>query len=200
MRRIAGLPTSCCIFTTRPSGFNAIGVWAMAVETGARVITINAYAATPERLERAGHGEMFEPLQRRALDLAHSAREAAATDAVSIAGCLPPLFGSYQPNLPSTESNFMNEFNEHPAVFRTALVGIGEPGKARPVLCVELKPENRDRPQAELTPELLALGQQYPHTRDIQTILFHPAFPVDIRHNAKIFREKLAVWATGKLA
>jgi S-methylmethionine-dependent homocysteine/selenocysteine methylase len=69
------------------------------IRAGARVITINAYAATPERLERAGHGEMFEPLQRRALDLAHSAREAAATDAVSIAGCLPPLFGSYHPEL-----------------------------------------------------------------------------------------------------
>jgi hypothetical protein len=26
-------------------------------------------------------------------------------------------------------------------------------------------------------------------------VLYHPAFPVDIRHNAKIFREKLALWA-----
>jgi len=25
--------------------------------------------------------------------------------------------------------------------------------------------------------------------------LFHPGFPVDIRHNAKITRERLAVWA-----
>ena len=32
-----------------------------------------------------------------------------------------------------------------------------------------------------------------------QTILFHPSFPVDIRHNSKIFREKLAVWAARKL-
>jgi olefin beta-lactone synthetase len=30
-------------------------------------------------------------------------------------------------------------------------------------------------------------------------VLFHPAFPVDIRHNAKIFREKLAVWAAKEL-
>ena len=34
----------------------------------------------------------------------------------------------------------------------------------------------------------------------LDTFLFHPSFPVDIRHNAKIFREKLAVWATRKLA
>ena len=33
----------------------------------------------------------------------------------------------------------------------------------------------------------------------IRTILFHPGFPVDIRHNAKIFREQLAVWAAGKI-
>ena len=64
------------------------------------------------------------------------------------------------------------------------------------MLCVE-----RDQDATPLTDEdtlrreLLALGAAHPHTRGIQTILFHPAFPVDIRHNAKIFREKLAVWA-----
>ena len=46
--------------------------------------------------------------------------------------------------------------------------------------------------------ELLTLGASRPHTRGIETILFHPSFPVDIRHNAKIFREKLAVWAARK--
>jgi len=30
-------------------------------------------------------------------------------------------------------------------------------------------------------------------------VLFHNAFPVDIRHNSKIFREKLALWAETKL-
>jgi S-methylmethionine-dependent homocysteine/selenocysteine methylase len=70
------------------------------IEAGARVITINAYAATPERLARDGEAEMFEPLQRRALDLAHEARDAAQGDGgVLIAGCLSPLFGSYHPSL-----------------------------------------------------------------------------------------------------
>ena len=59
------------------------------IRAGARVITINSYAATPERLAREGEGEMFEPLQRRALDLAESARETARQgDDVLIAGCL----------------------------------------------------------------------------------------------------------------
>ncbi len=36
-------------------------------------------------------------------------------------------------------------------------------------------------------------------TKDIDTILFHTEFPVDIRHNAKIYREQLAVWAEKKI-
>ena len=69
------------------------------IRAGARVITINSYAATPERLEREGVGELFEPLQKLALDLAHEAREVAGEEGVLIAGCLPPLFGSYHPSL-----------------------------------------------------------------------------------------------------
>jgi hypothetical protein len=44
------------------------------------------------------------------------------------------------------------------------------------------------------------LGNQYAHTRQVKDILIHPEFPVDIRHNAKIFREQLAEWAIGKIS
>jgi olefin beta-lactone synthetase len=89
-------------------------------------------------------------------------------------------------------------FNTHPLVRRTALVGVGERGNQRPVLCVELERGVRaDR--EKVREELLAIGQAHLHTQHIADILFHPAFPVDIRHNAKIFREKLARWATRKL-
>jgi len=86
-------------------------------------------------------------------------------------------------------------FNTHQAVFRTALVGVGRQGSQQPVLCVELEKKACKRQQEQIRAELLELGSLYPHTRNIRTILFHPAFPVDIRHNAKIFREKLAAWA-----
>ena len=86
-------------------------------------------------------------------------------------------------------------FNTHPAVFRTALVGIGPPGSQCPVLCIELEKGINPAQQKEIRAELLALGQEHAQTRPIATFLFHPAFPVDIRHNAKIFREKLALWA-----
>jgi hypothetical protein len=39
------------------------------------------------------------------------------------------------------------------------------------------------------------MAQGHAHTAGIERFLCHPAFPVDIRHNAKIGREKLAVWA-----
>jgi olefin beta-lactone synthetase len=87
-------------------------------------------------------------------------------------------------------------FNTHPRIYRTALVGVG----TTPVICVELE---KDAPRADcaaLLKELHALAVSQSHTKNIATFLFHPAFPVDIRHNAKIFREKLAVWAARKLA
>jgi hypothetical protein len=37
-------------------------------------------------------------------------------------------------------------------------------------------------------------------TAGILDVLVHPSLPVDIRHNAKIFREKVAVWASRELA
>ena len=90
-------------------------------------------------------------------------------------------------------------FNTHPAVFRTALVGWGEPGKQQPVLCVELERKCGKAGQELIRRELLEIGAAFHHTKDIREILFHPAFPVDIRHNAKIFREKLALWAEDRL-
>ena len=89
-------------------------------------------------------------------------------------------------------------FNAHPKVRRSALVGVGEKGQQEAIIVVE--PENpelaRNTKQGKaLIQELLELGKQYPHTEKINFFLFHPEFPVDIRHNAKIFREKLAAWA-----
>jgi len=90
-------------------------------------------------------------------------------------------------------------FNNHPKVFRSALVGIGPVNQQMPVICIEMKHENvRDNKEA-VKNELLRLAQQNELTKSIKTVLFHKSFPVDIRHNSKIFREKLATWAEKKL-
>lgn len=89
-------------------------------------------------------------------------------------------------------------FNTHADVFRTALVGVPDGQARRPVLCVEREANSR-RPWAEVERQLRDLAGKFEHTKAIETILEHPKFPVDVRHNAKIFREKLAVWAAAKV-
>ncbi len=89
-------------------------------------------------------------------------------------------------------------FNNHPTVYRSALIGIGEKGSQTPIIVVE--PEDGCFPespqsQAQLRRELLKLAAANSLTSNIHTILFHRAFPVDTRHNVKINREQLAVWA-----
>lgn len=88
-------------------------------------------------------------------------------------------------------------FNQHPQICRSALVGIGRAGAQQPVLIVELRTKRAD--ERRLFAELRQLAGANPLTAKIDTFLVHPAFPVDIRHNAKIFREKLAVWAERRL-
>ena len=90
-------------------------------------------------------------------------------------------------------------FNVHPAVARSALVGVPGALGTMPVLCVEPLGKPSRAEQKRLRQELLDRGARFPLTRRITTILFHPSFPVDIRHNSKIFREKLAVWAVRQL-
>ncbi|HGM6772003.1 TPA: olefin beta-lactone synthetase [Stenotrophomonas maltophilia] len=88
-------------------------------------------------------------------------------------------------------------FNTVQGVARTALVGVGPAGAQVPVLCVELQRGQSDSPALHEVLRALA-GARLPEA-GLQHFLVHPAFPVDIRHNAKIGREKLAVWASAEL-
>lgn len=107
--------------------------------------------------------------------------------------------------------------NGHPRVYRSALVGIevakasndsseegnGTGGKT-PVMIVEAWPEHKAGNAAEQTrllDEVHARLAESWLTNSIERghVLLHPSFPVDIRHNAKIFREKLAPWASEQL-
>lgn len=85
--------------------------------------------------------------------------------------------------------------NRHPRVRRSALVGAGAPPRQRPIICIELEPTDRGDNKDRLTGELLELAAVNELTSEIETVLYHESFPVDVRHNAKISREKLALWA-----
>ncbi len=90
-------------------------------------------------------------------------------------------------------------FNSRPGVFRSALVGLGTRGKQLPVICIEPEPGLGAAMRKRLLSDLQTLASEMPQTRGIKQILLHTGFPVDIRHNAKIGREKLALWAARKL-
>ncbi|HTU25342.1 MAG TPA: fatty acid CoA ligase family protein, partial [Pirellulales bacterium] len=92
--------------------------------------------------------------------------------------------------------------HQHPAVYRSALVGVGPAGTQRPVIVVECWPERRPRGRVArlaLVSDLRTLAKERELTRAIDDFLFVRAMPVDIRHNAKIFREKLVPFAEASL-
>jgi len=69
------------------------------IEAGAKVLTLNTYSATPERLARDASEDLFGRLQKQAIEIAGKAK---GDVNITIAGCLPPLFGSYHPeNVPA---------------------------------------------------------------------------------------------------
>ena len=77
-------------------------------------------------------------------------------------------------------------FNTHPGVFRSAVVEL----EGEPVLVVELE-SGFDR---DIEAALLELARAHEATGRVKRVFFHPGFPVDRRHNAKIHRLQLRDW------
>lgn len=92
-------------------------------------------------------------------------------------------------------------FRGEPGVARCALVGLGERPRQIPAMVIE--PENHSLSAAEKTALVQRLrhrASKNPVTRMIDRFYFHPSFPVDVRHNAKIHRLTLAKWAARQKA
>lgn len=64
------------------------------INAGAQIITVNAYALVPFHI---GEGRFAEGGADLAARAARLAQEAAEESVVQVAGCVPPLFGSYEP-------------------------------------------------------------------------------------------------------
>jgi acyl-CoA synthetase (AMP-forming)/AMP-acid ligase II len=89
--------------------------------------------------------------------------------------------------------------SEHPQVYRSALVGIAGEGGILPAMVVETWPEVTPASKSaieQLEREVRDRLDAHPLTASIRCVYWHRSLPVDIRHNAKIFRERLAIWAT----
>lgn len=90
-----------------------------------------------------------------------------------------------------------NVFNRHPQVRRSALIEVaGGPALAIEPTSWPLTPQARQT----LAAELRAVGEGDPVTGGVRRFYFHQSFPVDARHNAKIFRDRLGAWAATQTA
>ena len=94
--------------------------------------------------------------------------------------------------------------DRHPEVAQSALVGVGPRGNQQPVIVVQLAKgllgqRRRGPARGRLIGELQTLALSSPLTAEIRHFLVRRRFPVDIRHNAKICREKLAAWAARRI-
>ena len=78
---------------------------------GADVITTNTYGVIRDRLAVEGIEDRYAELNRLACDLARQAREDAGRP-IAIAGCLPPLRGSYRPDLVGIHDEILPLYQE----------------------------------------------------------------------------------------
>ena len=84
--------------------------------------------------------------------------------------------------------------NSHPSIYRSALVASGNPGQQTPVIFAEPWPEKAPKTDSDsetLIKELCELAAKYWQTDSIEHFEIYEKLPVDIRHNSKIFREKM---------
>ena len=90
-------------------------------------------------------------------------------------------------------------FNRHPKVSRSALVALADGAPA-----IVIEPSGMTYPLSGETKrvfieELKELCKDESICDGIDQFFFHPSFPVDRRHNAKIYRDKLGEWARKEL-
>ncbi|MBT5424886.1 MAG: AMP-binding protein [Bacteroidetes bacterium] len=93
-------------------------------------------------------------------------------------------------------------FNQHPLVERSALVGIhpDKNGIKEAVICIEPAKKLSAKSKSLLINDLEKIIDQNSEVKAISAFLITGEFPVDPRHNAKIFREKLSRLASRKIS
>lgn len=85
-------------------------------------------------------------------------------------------------------------FNQHPQVLRSALV---KSSNDEPAVVIERKDKKTfldEKKKKVFFDELKNIAKQYDHTKEIRKLFLYKNFPVDVRHNIKIDRQKLTQW------
>lgn len=93
--------------------------------------------------------------------------------------------------------------NTHPAIYRSALVGIGPTNSQTATLILEPWSRTANVPRLtkkQIIAQVRTLLDSNERAKSVERIVIYPKkLPTDIRHNSKIFREKLAEWANKTL-
>lgn len=94
-----------------------------------------------------------------------------------------------------------NVFDQSEHVSRSALVGVGARGSERPVLVVvpAAVPPRARVLRERLATEILRAALWHPACAVVEGVLFRDQLPVDVRHNAKIDRGALKLWAQARV-
>lgn len=82
------------------------------IQAGAKVITLNTYTATPERLKKAGWEDKIHDIHQAALLAAQNAVKRSGQGDVRIAGCLPPLVASFDHTVVPPEDDCLAQYKE----------------------------------------------------------------------------------------
>ncbi len=91
-------------------------------------------------------------------------------------------------------------FNDCEKIKRSALVALAE--ESEPGIVLEPYPQywpDSQEKKASLLKEIEEIAKAHELTSQIKWFLFHPSFPVDARHNAKIYRDQLSDWAKDQI-
>lgn len=113
------------------------------LRAGARVLTLNTYSTTPGRFAKFGVPERFAPMQLRAFELVRAAIDETGI-AADLAGCLPPLVGSYHPEL-------LPPYDEMLAEYR--LIAAEQAGRVDLLLCETMSKAEEARAAATAASE-----------------------------------------------
>lgn len=113
------------------------------IKAGAEVITTNTYGVIRENLKLEGVDGRFEELNVLACKLACEAREISGRN-VLIAGSIPPLKGSYRPDLVPSSEEMIDAYSEQARVmapfvdfFLCETMSAAEEGRCAATACVD---------------------------------------------------------------